>query len=158
MLKRFLFILLVQFIYCQDCILEVPDDPLNKGLFKTWYVSTKEGSDTPCSQLIQQTASFVEAMIFNTLTKSFYVYNPLVLDKGTVSVLPIIPGNITKDDSISDKCELIDRLYKDFLTAFEAFAFQKELIKKYSYLIGYALPSVDMAKHYLESFKKESQC
>ena len=34
MLKRFLFILLVQFIYCQDCILEVPDDPLNLGTFQ----------------------------------------------------------------------------------------------------------------------------
>ena len=100
MLKRFLFILLVQFIYCQDCILEVPDDPLNKGLFKTWYVSTKEGSDTPCSQLVPETASFVEAMIYNIPSKSFYVYNPLVLDKGTLSVLPIVPGNITKDDII----------------------------------------------------------
>ncbi len=100
MLKQFLFTLLLRFIYSQDCILEVPDDPLNTGLFKTWYISTKEGSDITCSQLIPQTASFVEATIFNIPTKSFYIYNPLVLDKGTTSILPILPGNITNDDIV----------------------------------------------------------
>jgi len=100
MLKQFLFTLLLRFIYSQDCILEVPDDPLNTGLFKTWYISTKEGSDITCSQLVPQTASFVEATIFNIPTKSFYIYNPLVLDKGTTSILPILPANITNDDIV----------------------------------------------------------
>ena len=50
--------------------------------------------------MVQQTASFVEATIFNIPTKSFYIYNPLVLDKGNTSVLPIIPSNITNDDIV----------------------------------------------------------
>jgi hypothetical protein len=60
-----------------------------------------------------------------------------------------------KDEKISRKCELTDKLYKDLLTSTQVFQFLKEIIKKYNNVINYAIPSVEISKHYLESFKKE---
>lgn len=89
MFKSIFILALSSFIYLvksQDCILEVPNDPLKTGLFKPWYVST-----SPCSQTIAESAVFVEATILDTDTGNIYVYNPLVIDKGTKPAIdPII--------------------------------------------------------------------
>ena len=76
----------------QDCLLEVPNDPLNTGLFKPWFVSTAPGSAFPCSQLIQGSEVFVEATITDLATCELFVYSPLVIDAGTTPAFPILPA------------------------------------------------------------------
>lgn len=71
----------------QDCLLQVPNDPLNTGLFQPWYVSTDPNSDIQCSQLNPGTEVFVEATILDELTGNFFVYNPLVIDSGTTPAI-----------------------------------------------------------------------
>ena len=67
----------------QDCLLTVPDDPLNTGLFKPWFVSTNPISELNCSQLIEGSEVFVEATIYDIDNKVFFVYYPLVIDDKT---------------------------------------------------------------------------
>lgn len=68
-----------------------------------------------------------------------------------------INSNIMKSSDISNKCRFIERIYGDVISIKELFVFMKELIKKYNAISIYALPSVELSKHYLESFKsKES--
>jgi hypothetical protein len=77
-------ILLFSSIYAQDCILEVPNDPLNNGLFQPWFVSTNPISKYPCSQILDGSEVFVEATIFDIDNNNLYVYNPLVVDNNTL--------------------------------------------------------------------------
>ena len=79
----FLFITINIFSHAQDCYLEVPPDPLNTGLFKPWYLSTNPISEVNCTQTQDGTEVFVESTILDLDTGNFYVYNPLVVDKGT---------------------------------------------------------------------------
>lgn len=76
------------FVKSQNCIIEVPNNALTKGLFKTWFVSTAPGSLLPCSQLIEGAEVFIEATIFDIDNNRFYVYNPLVIDAGTIPAIP----------------------------------------------------------------------
>ena len=78
------------FSNAQDCLLEVPNDPLNTGLFKPWYVSTNSNSLLPCSQTIPDSAVFVEATILDIDNGKLYVYYPLVVDNGKSIDIPII--------------------------------------------------------------------
>jgi hypothetical protein len=82
-----LFNCLIYFSNAQDCIIEVPNNALNKGLFKTWFVSTSPNSLLPCSQLIEGAEVFIEVTIFDIDNNRFYVYNPLVIDSGTVPAI-----------------------------------------------------------------------
>ena len=69
--------------FAQDCLLKVPQDPLNKGLFTPWILSTKVGSDIPCTQTNPNATVFVEATIVDSVTGQLFVYYPLVVDAGT---------------------------------------------------------------------------
>jgi len=83
----FLFLSINIFSNAQDCYLEVPLDPLNTGLFKPWFLSTNPISDVNCTQTEGGTEVFVESTILDLNTGKFYVYNPLVVDKGTQPVI-----------------------------------------------------------------------
>ena len=75
--------ILFSLVRSQDCLLTVPDDPLNTGLFKPWFVSTNPISELNCSQLIEGSEVFVEATIYDIDNKVFFVYYPLVIDDKT---------------------------------------------------------------------------
>ena len=92
--------LLSSFIYSQDCLLQVPNDPLNTGLFKPWFLSTNPISQLPCSQAIIGSEVFVEATIFDITNNSFFVYNPLVIDMGTVPAIPINVGALPQNNIV----------------------------------------------------------
>ena len=92
--------LLSSFIYSQDCLLQVPNDPLNTGLFKPWFLSTNPISQLPCSQAIIGSEVFVEATIFDITNNSFFVYNPLVVDMGTVPAIPINVGALPQNNIV----------------------------------------------------------
>ena len=81
-------------IFGQDCLLQVPNDPLNTGLFQPWFVSTAPGSPLPCSQLIKTSAVFVEATILDIATGKLFVYNPLTVDVGAQPALPIVVATL----------------------------------------------------------------
>lgn len=93
-------ILLSCFVKSQNCNLQVPNDPLNTGLFKPWYLSTKIDSLTPCSQSIEGFEVFVEATIFDLTYNNFYVYVPLVIDLGTIPAVPPIIGQLPKNSIV----------------------------------------------------------
>lgn len=87
----FKFILTLSFLLfntnAQNCILQVPSDPLNTGLFEPWYVSSV---DMVCTQTDNKANAFVEATILDVDTGKFFVYFPLVIDNGqTPSVPPL---------------------------------------------------------------------
>jgi hypothetical protein len=44
----FIYSILFSLVRSQDCLLTVPDDPLNTGLFKSWFVSTNPISELNC--------------------------------------------------------------------------------------------------------------
>jgi hypothetical protein len=86
--KSFFLLYLTSFVVSQDCLLKVPKDPLNNGLFQPWFLSTNPISTLPCSQTIPGSEVFVEATIFDYKNNKFFVYNPLVIDAGTTPALP----------------------------------------------------------------------
>lgn len=91
---------------------------------------------------------YTDMPISDELTDFVFNYTLLIFN---------MDSNITKDKQIQNRCELVERLYKDYLSLKEIFYFTKELINKYKNLMNYALPSVEISKHYLESFNvKES--
>ena len=85
----YIFFSFLSLVFTQDCILTIPNDPLNQGLFQPWFVSTALNSATPCSQLIPTSAVFVEATIFSIDTGKFFTYHPLTIDMGTTPAVPI---------------------------------------------------------------------
>ena len=93
---KFIFTLSFLFFntYAQDCILQVPSDPLNNGLFEPWYISS---NDMTCTQTNNKANAFVEATILDIDTGKFFVYFPLVIDDGKTPTIPpfkaILPLN-----------------------------------------------------------------
>ena len=79
----------------QDCIIKVPNDPLNSGLFENWILSTQTFSDVPCTQTDPGANVFIEATILNIYTGELFVYFPLVVDIGSTPAAPALKGNIT---------------------------------------------------------------
>jgi hypothetical protein len=65
--------------------------------------------------------------------------------------------NLIKNEILSDRCAFLDRIYKDNLTVKEIFIFLKELNKQNRNMMNYALPSVEISKHYLESFNEKGK-
>lgn len=111
------------FIYSQNCIIEVPNNPLSDGLFVPWYVSTDINSNINCSQLITETSVFVEATILDVDKGQFYVYYPLVLDKGTDPAISpvkiVLPQNnivVLHFGSNTESIKLLPSVNYDILT------------------------------------------
>ena len=77
----------------QDCLLQVPTNPLSTGLFQPWYVSTSMNSISNCSQLIEGSEVFAEATILDISTGKIFIYSPLVIDAGTTPA--VYPTNLT---------------------------------------------------------------
>jgi len=93
---KFIFTLSFLFLntFAQDCILQVPSNPLNSGLFEPWYLSS---NDMTCTQTNNKANAFVEATILDIDTGKFFVYFPLVIDDGKTPTIPplkaILPLN-----------------------------------------------------------------
>lgn len=66
-------------------------------------------------------------------------------------------NNTMKDINLEKRCELIDKIYNDHLTSVQVFNFLRQIIQKFGYMTNYALPSVDISKHYLASFKDKER-
>ncbi|KAG0051749.1 hypothetical protein BGZ83_003367 [Gryganskiella cystojenkinii] len=70
------------------CFLTVPKDPLTPEGLAAPYI-LKKGN---CDQTIANQQVFVEATIFDPATKTFAVYQPLVINEGTKpAIKPIVP-------------------------------------------------------------------
>ena len=69
-----------------DCTLTVPPNPLTAiGLATPYNLSG-------CSMAVAGQETFVEGAVYDPLTNTVSVYNPLVIDKGTVPAeLPVLP-------------------------------------------------------------------
>ena len=95
MIKRLIsFVLSITLVFSQKCTLEVPDDPLNTGLFKPWFLGTDTDSPDNCTQINVGTSVFVESTILDINTGKLFVYNPLVIDKGDVPAASPLVGNL----------------------------------------------------------------
>lgn len=91
-------IVLVQFIHIVksanlDCALIVPPNPLTpQGLATPYILRAANPVNGPCVMTDPQQQSFVEGVIFVPETRSFMVYNPLVITQNTQPVIkPTIP-------------------------------------------------------------------
>ncbi|KAG0332947.1 hypothetical protein BG000_009602 [Podila horticola] len=74
------------------CVLKVPQDPLSAKGLATPYI-LKKGN---CDQTIANQQVFVEATVFDPATGTFGVYQPLVINEGSVpAIKPVVP-NIPK--------------------------------------------------------------
>ena len=87
-------------IFAQDCILKIPNDPLNQGLFQPWFLSTRNDSLLPCSQTIPSSAVFIEATILDLTTGQFFIYNPLIIDIDTQPALPILTAQMPQNNIV----------------------------------------------------------
>jgi hypothetical protein len=76
-----------------DCALIVPKDPLTAtGLATPYRLIALNPADGPCHQSDADQATFVQSTIIDTDTGNLFVYNPLVIDNGTVpAAAPIVP-------------------------------------------------------------------
>ena len=99
-LKSLLFITISILGNAQDCFLEIPKDPLDRGLFQPWLLSTNPISDVNCTQTNTDSAVFVEATILDIDTGKFFVYNPLVIDAGTEPAVFPSNGTLPKNNIV----------------------------------------------------------
>jgi|APFre7841882654_1041346.scaffolds.fasta_scaffold06686_6 hypothetical protein len=63
--------------------------------------------------------------------------------------------NIPEEETTKEifiKVKLADRIYKNHLTSFELFNYMRNLIYRAKQMENYALPSLELSKHYLETF------
>ena len=93
-IKCVIYFSLFSFSSSQDCILQVPKNPLKNGLFDNWILTTKAGSEVVCSQTNPQVNVFVEATILDTRNGNLFVYFPLVVDAGTTPATSTLSTNI----------------------------------------------------------------
>lgn len=70
-------------VICQNCLIIIPEDPLNGGLFKPWYIFNETQEDE-CSQYNPKTSVFIEATILDKDSGEIFVYNPLVVNKNDI--------------------------------------------------------------------------
>jgi len=68
-----------------------------------------------------------------------------------------INKNIINDNVLSNRCAFIARVYQDLLTAKEVFVFLRRIVNQYKFMMDYALPSVEISKHYLNSFSRKKE-
>lgn len=76
-----------------DCTLIVPAAPLTaQGLATPYQLVATNPEDGPCHEANATQAAFVQAGVFDFDTGQIAVYNPLVIDQGTMpAVAPVIP-------------------------------------------------------------------
>ncbi len=77
-----------------DCTLIVPSHPLTaKGLATPYQLVATDPNNGPCNEAEATQEAFVQGSIFDFNTGKIYVYNPLVIDKGTKpAVAPVVPA------------------------------------------------------------------
>ncbi len=81
-----------------DCTLIVPPAPLTAaGLATPYQLVATDPAKGPCHELDANQSAFVQAAILDPATGKIAIYNPLVIDQGTVPaappVVPIYPAN-----------------------------------------------------------------
>ena len=81
-----------------DCTLIVPLAPLTAvGLATPYELVATDPGQGPCHELNADQSAFVQAAILDPATGKIAIYNPLVIDQGTVPaappVVPIYPAN-----------------------------------------------------------------
>ena len=93
-IKFAIYLSLFSFSSAQDCILQVPKNPLKNGLFDNWILTTNDDSDVVCSQTNPQANVFVEATILDTRNGQLFVYFPLVVGYDTTPAAPTFSTDI----------------------------------------------------------------
>jgi hypothetical protein len=133
----------------------------------------------PLEEIFKKTIGYSEYCLSNNITEvpdsfktdimhsldilqEFYVCQPISKQLTSfihnyIVLIHNVNNNIIKNKNIEDKCGFIDRIFNDFLTSVEVFLFLKELIRKHQNISNYALPSVEISRHYLESFNKKEK-
>src|SRR2546426_4300972 len=81
-----------------DCTLIVPPAPLTAaGLATPYQLVATDPAKGPCHELDANQSAFVQAAILDPATGKIAIYNPLVIDQGTVPaappVVPTLPNN-----------------------------------------------------------------
>lgn len=76
-----------------DCSLIVPADPLSaKGLATPYQLFATNPKNGPCNESNADQSAFVQSVIYDPISGTFSVYNPLVIDRGTKpAVTPTVP-------------------------------------------------------------------
>ena len=71
-----------------DCTLIVPPNPLTaQGLATPWQLVATNPNNGPCNQANKAQTTFVQGAIFDPATGQISIYNPLVIDQGTKTLL-----------------------------------------------------------------------
>ncbi len=81
-----------------NCTIVIPDAPLTAaGLATPYQLKATDPNDGPCSESDSGSSAFVQAAIFDPATGQISIYNPLVIDQGSIPaidpVAPTLPGN-----------------------------------------------------------------
>jgi hypothetical protein len=76
-----------------DCTIIVPDAPFTAaGLATPYQLKATDPDNGPCSESDSGSSAFVQAAIFDPATGQISIYNPLVIDQGSVPAIdPVIP-------------------------------------------------------------------
>lgn len=90
---------------CQnpDCTLIVPNDPLSaQGLATPYQLVATNPARGPCQQNNTDQAAFVQGTILDLDTGNIFVYNPLVITRGTTPAAA--PGSSLQDIYLCPSC------------------------------------------------------
>src|SRR5437870_3317230 len=84
---------LAQAVPNPDCTLIVPPAPLTAaGLATPYQLVATDPAKGPCHELNADQSAFVQAAILDQATGTISIYNPLVIDQGTVPAAPpVVP-------------------------------------------------------------------
>ncbi|MEY9878304.1 hypothetical protein ABH931_007831 [Streptacidiphilus sp. MAP12-33] len=81
-----------------DCTLKVPAAPLTAvGLASPYLLTATDAAKGPCHEADAAQSAFVQATVLNPATGAVFVYDPLVIDRGTrparAAVVPKLPAH-----------------------------------------------------------------
>jgi len=96
MLKLVCCIVLIVQIYADNCLLQVPDNPLTPQGLMTPYQLVGQG----CNQAAILMSRFVHAVILNTDNGGVAIYNPLVITAGTTPEVAPVPVSFTTNNHV----------------------------------------------------------
>ena len=89
-------VLLSGFLFSQNsnCTIIVPDSPLTPtGLATPYQLKATDPNQGPCSETNSSSSAFVQAAIFDPASGQISIYNPLVIDQGSVPAIePVVPA------------------------------------------------------------------
>ena len=76
-----------------DCTLIVPARPLTaRGLATPYQLVATDPANGPCNEANKAQAAFVQGAVFDPVTATISIYNPLVVDQGTQpAAAPVMP-------------------------------------------------------------------